>query len=91
MTDSFFVPVVGKLVRNIRTVDLPQVKGLSLQEWTGEIITVPLNSPLMFLSVKKGTSECSPYWKTYLLLGEQIVFCGSHEDEFEHIFKYVEM
>jgi len=92
MATSLFVPIVGQLVRAIRPITVPTVTDLSLQNWHGDEVRIPADAPLMFLGVAKSTlnEKGGPYWKTYLLFGEKIVYYSGRQSAFHAVFKYVD-
>jgi len=91
MATSLFVPVIGRLVRTTRPITVPSVTDLSLQNWHGDEIRIPADAPLMFLGVTKSAlnEKGHPYWKTYLLFGEKIVYYSGHQSAFHVVFEYI--
>ena len=76
MDDSTFTPSIGKLVCTQRKISVAGLHSMRLADWTGNVVSIPSNTPLLVLKFDKGVSKREPYWKLFLLFGETIVYMG---------------
>lgn len=77
----------GDMIQLRRTSKLPSLAETTLEEWSGEVVEVPADTPLLVVSIEKGSTTRVDWWKTYLLFGNKLVFYSDHANGIEEMFE----